>query len=245
MSTVRRISKPRVDTCDERYYGVVVAIVVDVYDPDKEGRITIQFPWFDDQMITEYCRVAQLYAGNGYGAFFVPEVGDEVVVGFIHGCMHEPIILGGLYNGKDKPCSDRQKTKDQKLIRTKAGHEICFDDHDKKVTIKSKGGLMLELDDNPKKVTVKTASGQSVTLDGSSKEIKIEATSVSVSATSVSLKAGQVELCNGASEAVLLGTSFSTFFASHTHNCTAPGSPSGPPIVPMPPTMLSTKVMVG
>ena len=68
---------------------------------------------------------------------------------------------------------------------------------------------------------------------------------MSVSATSVALKANHVELCNGASEAVLLGTSFSTFFAAHTHNCTAPGSPSGPPIVPMPPTMLSTKVMVG
>jgi uncharacterized protein involved in type VI secretion and phage assembly len=245
MSTIRRSTKPRVDTCDERYYGVVVAIVVDVYDPDKEGRITIQFPWFDDQMITEYCRVSQMYAGNGYGAFFIPEKGDEVLVGFVHGCMHEPIILGGLYNGKDKPSTDRQKTKDQKLIRTKAGHEICFDDHEKKVTIKSKGGLTLELDDDPKKVTVKTASGQSVTLDGSSKEIKIEATNVSVSASSVSLKAGQVELCNGASQPVILGTSFQTLFATHTHNCTAPGSPSGPPIQPFLPTMLSSKVMVG
>lgn len=245
MTAVRKMTMPRADTCDERFYGVVEAIVVDVYDPDKEGRITIQFPWFDDQMITEYCRVAQLYAGNGYGTFFVPEVGDEVVVGFIQGCMHLPIILGGLYNGKDKPASDRQKTKDQKMIRTKAGHEVCFDDHNKKLTVKTPGGLTLELDDDPKKVTVKTASGQSVTLDGSSKEIKIEATNVSVSATSVSLKANSVELCDGASEPVILGQAFQTYFASHTHNCTAPGSPSGPPVPPFLPTLLSTKVMVG
>ena len=245
MSNVRRRQMPRAESTDKRYFGVVEAIVVDVIDPDKEGRVTIQFPWFDDEMITEYCRVCQLYAGNGYGALFIPEVGDEVLVGFIHGDMRLPVILGGLYNGKDKPSSHRQKTKDQKLIRTKAGHEIVFDDHDKKVTVKSAGGLTLELDDDPKKVTLKTASGQSVTLDGSSSEVKIEATSVSVQATSVALKATQVELCNGAAEPVILGASFSAFFAAHVHTTTIPGFPTTPPVVPVPPTMLSTKVMVG
>src|SRR5207253_11377682 len=141
---------------------------VDVFDPEKEGRVKVQFPWFGEDMGTEYGRACQLYAGNGYGALFVPEIGDEVLVAYIHGDMRMPVILGGLYNGKDKPPSYRQKTKDQKLIRTKAGHEVVFDDHDKKVTLKSAAGLTLELDDNEKKVTVKTASGQSVVLDASS-----------------------------------------------------------------------------
>jgi len=241
----RRAFVPRAQSTDKRYYGVVEAIVVDVYDPDKEGKVKVQFPWFDEDMVTEYSRVCQLYAGNGYGALFVPEVGDEVIVGFVHGDMRLPVILGGVYNGKDKPSSSREKTKDQKLIRTKAGHELVFDDQDKKLTVKTPGGLTLELDDNPKKVTLKTASGQSVVLDGSSSAITIEATNVSLKATSVAVQSGHIELGQGASEPVILGTTFATCFATHVHTSTIPGTPTSPPVTPMPPSALSTKVMAG
>lgn len=246
MSTAaRRSFVPRAQTTDKRYFGVVEAIVVDVIDPEKEGRVKVKFPWFDEDMITEYCRVCQLYAGNGYGALFVPEVGDEVLVGFIHGDMRLPIVLGGLYNGQDKPSSNRQKTQDQKLIRTKIGHEIVFDDHDKKVTLKTADGLTLELDDKAKKVTLKTASGESVVLDGSSSGITIEATNVTLKATSVAVQSGHVELGNGASEPVILGTTFATAFAAHVHTTGIPGFPTSPPVTPLPPKALSTKVMAG
>jgi len=245
MISNRRSVVPRAQTTDKRFFGVVEAIVVDVIDPEKEGRVKVQFPWFDEDMVTEYCRVCQLYAGNGYGALFVPEVGDEVLVSFIHGDMRLPVILGGLYNGKDKPSSDRQKTKNQKLIRTKVGHEIVFDDHDKKVTLKSAAGLTLELDDNAKKVTLKTASGQSVVLDGSSSMITVEATNVALKATSVAVQSGHVELSNGASEPVILGTTFTQYFDKHVHTSATPGSPTTPPTIPTPPNALSTKVMTG
>ena len=106
------------------YYGVYEALVSDVNDPAKEGRVKIKMPWFDNQMETEWCRVRQFYAGNGYGAFYVPEVGDEVLIAFIKGNMSEPVILGGLYNGSDKPPSHRDDQTDEKLLRTKAGHEF-------------------------------------------------------------------------------------------------------------------------
>ena len=98
---------PRSLSTDQRYYGVYEALVSDVNDPANEGRVKIKMPWFDEQMETEWCRVRQFYAGNGYGAFFVPEVGDEVLIAFIQGDMRQPIILGGLYNGNDKPPSHR------------------------------------------------------------------------------------------------------------------------------------------
>jgi phage baseplate assembly protein V len=241
----RRAFVPRAQTTDKRFFGVVEAVVVDVIDPDREGRVKVQFPWFDEEMVTEFCRVCQIYAGNGYGAFFVPEVGDEVLVGFVHGDMRMPVVLGGLYNGQDKPPSDRQKAKDQKLFRTKAGHELVFDDHDRKVTLKSKGGHTLELDDAGQTVTLTTAGGQRMVLDGSSSAITIEATSVTVKATSVALQAGHVELGQGAAEPVVLGATFAAYFATHVHTTTAPGFPTSPPVVPMPPNALSTKVMAG
>lgn len=245
MISTRRSFVPRAQSTDKRFFGVVEAVVVDVIDPDKEGRVKLQFPWFDEDMVTEFCRVRQLYAGNGYGTFFVPEVGDEVLVAFIHGDMRMPVVLGGLYNGKDKPPSDRQKNKDQKVIRTKAGHELLFDDQGKKVTLKSNSGHTLELDDTGKTVTLKTAGGQSVVLDGSSSMITIQATNVAVKATSVAIQAGQVELGTGASEPLILGTTFATYFATHVHTTTAPGYPTSPPTVPMPPNALSTKVVAG
>jgi phage baseplate assembly protein V len=240
-----RFHRPRAQTTDKRFFGVVEALVVDVVDPEKEGRVKIQFPWFDDEMVTEFCRVRQLYAGNGYGTFFVPEVGDEVLVSFVHGDMRMPIILGGLYNGKDKPPSDRQKDKDEKMIRTKAGHALIFDDHLKKVTHKSNSGNTLELDDQAKKVTLKTAGGQTVVLDESSSTITVDATSVVVKATSVAIQSGHVELGNAAAEPVILGTTFAAYFAAHVHTTTIPGFPTTPPTVPMPPNALSTKVVAG
>src|SRR4051812_38246436 len=100
---------------NRKYYGVVEGIVVkNIGDPDKEGRVQVKFPWFDDAFVTDWCRVAQPYAGNQYGVFFVPEEKDEVIVGFIHGDMHIPIVLGGVHNGKDKPTTKREKDLDQK-----------------------------------------------------------------------------------------------------------------------------------
>ena len=78
--------------------------------------------------VSDWCRVAQLYAGGGYGSFFPPEKGDEVLVAFVQGDMRIPIVLGGLYNGQDKPSTSRDGGKDQKLIRTRGGHQLLFDD---------------------------------------------------------------------------------------------------------------------
>jgi phage baseplate assembly protein V len=110
---------------DQRYYGIYEALVSDVNDPAKEGRVKIKMPWFDGQMETEWCRVRQFYAGNGYGAVFVPDVGDEVLISFIQGDMRQPIILGGLFNGADKPPARDPR---ERIICSRNGHKIRFID---------------------------------------------------------------------------------------------------------------------
>ncbi len=238
---------------DRRYFGVAVALVEEVVgDPDKEGRIKIKFPWYDNKTVTEWCRVRHIYGGDGYGAFFVPEKKTEVLVAFLHGHMKDPIILGSLYNGKDKPPSERTDDRDEKLIRTKAGHEILLDDskdklkvriksksnhvfelsdQDKKVTIETSGGSSAVFDDAKKTVTVKAASGATATFDGSSNKITFNATTVELDGTSV-------KLGSGASQAVLLGDLFLQLFNLHTHPMTTTGM-TGMPTPPLPPTVLS------
>ncbi|HMF57057.1 MAG TPA: phage baseplate assembly protein V [Pyrinomonadaceae bacterium] len=260
-------------TTDKRYYGVVEAIVTDNNDPNKEGRVKVQFPWFDEQMETEWCRLRQLYAGNDYGTFFVPEVGDEVLVAFIHGDMRQPIILGGLYNGKDKPPSFHAKDKDQKMIRTKGKHEILLDDTndqqrvriktngghmadlsdvDKKITIQSSGNHSITLDDQGKKATMKTSGGPKVEIDDAAKKITIDANGKSVvidgnsgtitlTGMTIVLSGTSVKLGgDGATQSLVLGELFMLAFNTHTHLCTAPGTPSAPPLPPMTPAQLST-----
>jgi phage baseplate assembly protein V len=113
---------------DQRYFGVVVGLVTDNADPDNQGRVKLTFPWFSDAMITEWCRVAQPYAGNGYGFYWVPEIDDEVVVAFMHGDMRIPIVVGGLYNGLDRPPFSRNG-RDPKVIVTRSGHRILLEDN--------------------------------------------------------------------------------------------------------------------
>jgi phage baseplate assembly protein V len=250
MSTV-----PRSRSTDKRFYGVVEGIVTDNNDPDKQGKVRVKYPAFDEHMISDWCRILQPYAGNGYGMFFVPEKGDEVVVAFAHGDMRLPIILGGVYNGLDKPPSHRDATTDEKMIRTKGGHQILLNDskdnqqikittngghaidlNDKEqsVSVTSSGGQSITLDDQAGAVTVKTSGGQSISLDPSG-----GVTISSGSAVTVTLDAKSVNLGQMASSSLILGEAFLEFFNTHTHNCTAPGTPSGPPVPPMLPALFS------
>lgn len=225
---------PRSRSTDQRYYGVAEGLVTDVDDPQQLGRVKLKFPWFDPEMESEWCRVRQFYAGNDYGAFFIPEVGDEVLVAFIHGDMRLPIILGGLYNGKDKPPSFRQgTTKDEKLIRTKGNNEILMVDSsgDKRIRIKTEAGQTIELEDPGNKITIKTATGQSVIIEPG--KITLEAATIVLSGT-------DVQLGTGASQSVVLGQALLAAFNVHTHISNIPTLPTGPPVPPLTPAVLST-----
>jgi uncharacterized protein involved in type VI secretion and phage assembly len=221
---------------DRRYYGVSIAIVTANDDPAKLGRIKLNFPWFDGgHTESDWCRIAQLYAGNGYGAVFVPEVGDEVLVAFDRGDMRFPFVLGGLYNGEDKPPVERSSAKDVKMLRTKAGHELTFDDTSgaQRVRVKTAGGQTIDLDDTGKKLSITNGAGAEVVLDGPN---------ITIKATQLTLAGTQISLGDGASQPVPLGTALLTALATHTHNVTAPGAPTGPPLPPFTPTVLSTTV---
>jgi uncharacterized protein involved in type VI secretion and phage assembly len=249
------MSVARARALDKRYYGVVEALVEQVEDdPEGEGRVKIKFPWFDDSTVTEWCRVRQLYAGNDYGAFYLPEKGTEVLVSFIHGDMRKPIILGGLYNGKDKPPTKRTKQDDHKLIKTKyghqidlndssgkefigvktkKGHELKLSDENERITLTTSSGIKAEFDQNAQTVTITTAGGDKVLIDGQSKKISISSMTVVVDGQT-SVKLGG----EGASQSVVLGDMFLQLFNAHVHGSAV--GPTTPPAVPIPgPAVLS------
>ena len=253
---------------ERRFFGVVEAIVADVNDPEGEGRIKCTFPWLDEMTVSEWCRVSQFYAGPGYGAFWIPEVRDEVLVAFVHGLMCQPIVLGGLYNGKDKPSTQRKDDLDQKLFRTKAGHQILLDDSkdkhaitittnggheanlsdfEKKVSLKTSGGHTIKLDDSGKVVSVKTSGGHTVKLDDSGTvavehsggaKISMEAAQITIEAQQATVNASQINL--GGDAAIDPLVLGQKFMALfNAHTHTIGPIPTTPPVTPMTPAVLS------
>lgn len=223
---------PRARSTDKRYYGVVEALVVES-DGDDEGRVKLRFPWFDSTTVTDWCRVSQLYAGNGYGSVFVPEKGDEVLVAFVHGDMRFPVVLGGLYNGQDKPPTARTGGRDQKMIRTKHGHEVLLDDTASQaaVRITSAAGHVVELDDQGKEIRITAAGGGTVTVSAQG-EITLKAAKVTVDSS-------LIELGAGADEPLVLGKQLRDVFNNHTHPC--PSGTTSTPTQQLPEAALTQK----
>ncbi|MEU2130271.1 VgrG-related protein [Streptomyces sp. NPDC018352] len=85
-----------------RCAGLVSGTVTDTHDPEGSGRVKVRFPWLSDEYASDWARTAQS-GGTSGGEAFIPEVGDEVLVGFEHGHLDRPYVLAGLYNGKDRP----------------------------------------------------------------------------------------------------------------------------------------------
>ena len=85
----------------ERIYGVVIGHVENNVDPDRIGRVQVSLPHLSDQNLSHWARVATFMAGKGIGAYFIPDVGDEVLVAFDQGDINRPIVLGSLWNKGD------------------------------------------------------------------------------------------------------------------------------------------------
>lgn len=140
--------------------GLAVAIVTDNNDPDGLCRVKVKFPWLSTEHTSDWVRVAAPGAGAERGALFLPEIDDEVLIGFELGDIHYPVILGGLWNGVDLPpmgsgeLLEGSKVR-RRIIRSRAGHEIVIDDGDDggltidikgDVTLKGSGKMRIEAD---------------------------------------------------------------------------------------------------
>jgi uncharacterized protein involved in type VI secretion and phage assembly len=177
-----------------KMFGVVIGVVTNNQDPDKLGRVKMRFPWLDEEDESNWARIATTMAGNNRGTFFLPEVDDEVLVAFEHGNTEKPYVVGALWNGVDAPVRDNADGKNnQRVIRSRAGHEFILNDEDGKeqVEIKTKAGHQFLLDDTSgsEKIAIVDQSGNNKI------EIDTAQNSIAISAqTKITLKAPTVEI---------------------------------------------------
>lgn len=170
-----------------KIYGLVVGIVTNNQDPEKLGRVKVRFPWLNDDVESWWARIAFTMAGKERGYWWIPEVEDEVLVGFEHGDVRFPYIVGGLHNGVDKPpkCHDvtssfggteydhgayptsgRDHNEDGKndlrFMRSRSGHLLIFDDKDgkEKITLTDKtGNHRIEIFTDKKTIVITSSDG--------------------------------------------------------------------------------------
>lgn len=186
-----------------RWYGVCPALVIDLRDPDHQGRVKITLPWTPDaggQRYEAWARLATLFGGNQRGSWFVPDVDDEVLVAFEHGDPRRPYVVGGLWNGRDAPpvSMDGAGQNNKKVIRSRNGVTVSLDDQSgqESLRLETPGGQRVTLKDGPGSVTIEDSHGNSVKLEAAgititaSAKVTVQASTVAVSAGMVTVDAG-------------------------------------------------------
>ncbi|WP_306354294.1 type VI secretion system Vgr family protein [Flavobacterium sp. '19STA2R22 D10 B1'] len=130
--------------------------IVDNNDPKGLGRVQVEFAWQKEEgSKSPWIRMTNPHSGGGKGFYFIPEVGEEVLVAFEGGNAEKPFVLGTMYNGKGKT-GQNEASNNYKAIQTRGGHTIKFDDKDgaESITISDKNGNTIILDTKEQSITI-------------------------------------------------------------------------------------------
>ena len=192
---------------EQPYCGITVGVVTDITDPDKKNRVKVRLLNRSDSVQeTDYIRVMAPMTGKQYGAFFLPEVGDEVLVGFVDGDFSAPYVLGCLWNTKAPAPVTVQDGKNQmRTIKSKTAHKLEFNDGEEApgLTLMTAQESSLAMNDKEKSIALTDKDGANyLKLDINGGTVTLEAK------TKLVLKCGgaSIEL-DGSSNAVTIKTS--------------------------------------
>lgn len=212
-----------------RVYEPMIGIVTDNKDPDKLGRVKVKIPTLSEHDTTWWCPIVMMGAGKNRGWFFIPEKDDEVLVLFEHGDINCPVVVGSLWNGKDKPPDKNPSGNPRRVIRSRAGSKITFDDETNKLTVEDGGGKgKITLDADANKVIIEALSGD-VCFQTPAGETKIVAKSIDIKAgQNLEIHSGKA-MNWGASTATINGSGGVTLSGSKVNlNCGNAQSPEKP-----------------
>ena len=193
--------------------GLAVGSVTDNRDPEGLARVRVRLPWHANDDTSYWARTAMPMAGPDRGTYFLPEVGDEVLVGAENGDPSHLYVLGMVWNGKQSPPANNDDgANNTRLIKSRSGHLVRFnDDTDapevevslvdgKKLLLDSDGITLTDGQTNTLTFTtgsgsIEITAGQSLTLKGVS--VTIEATkAIDVKTTGTLTLVGEPVLIN-------------------------------------------------
>ncbi|MFC1748524.1 type VI secretion system tip protein VgrG [Pseudomonadota bacterium] len=163
--------------------GLQIGVVMKLdEDPASENKVQVSVPTLKAETEGVWARLANFYASNAFGAFFIPEIGDEVILGYLNNDPSNPVILGSLYSSKLAPPYELTADNYTKAIVTKSKLTVEFDDDKKIITITTPGKNKIVLDDDGKSILMQDQNDNKVELSDSGivldspKDISITAT---------------------------------------------------------------------
>lgn len=144
--------------------GLQTGIVKQVAkDKAEELRVLVTLPLLQDEKGV-WARLGTFYASSGFGALFYPEIGDEVILGFMNEDPRYPVILGSVYSKGRAGAFEPDEKNTKKAIVTREKLQITFDDQDKIIAVLTPGGHAITLDDKAGSITVTDSNKNSVSL---------------------------------------------------------------------------------
>jgi uncharacterized protein involved in type VI secretion and phage assembly len=181
--------------------------VVSNEDPDGEHRVRVKMPLVNNEEDGNWARVAALDVGNERGFFFRPEVGDEVVLGFLNDDPRQAVILGMLHSSaKDAPLKGSDDNH-EKVFQSRSKMKLYFHDQKKLMRLETPAGNKLTLSEEDKAIKIEDQNGNKImmTSDG----IKIESTkAIALKAgTELTIESGTSLKAKGGTNLKLEGTS--------------------------------------
>ncbi len=192
--------------------GLQIGIVTSLEDPDGDNRVQVKFPIISTSEDGIWARVSTLDAGNNRGSFFLPEVGDEVIVGFINNDPSHPVILG-MVNSSAKPAPfTAANDNNEKGYVSREQLKMTFNDDEKSFKLETPGGNKITLSDKDGNIKIEDQNGNTITMESAgitiesasalklkaAADLTIEAVNVTVSPSSgFSVSAGGAEIKAG------------------------------------------------
>jgi len=177
-----------------RYYGVYPAIVTDLVDPDRLGRVQVELPWLGGagDTVRAWATLLTPYADDDQGFLALPEVDTQVVVAFEAGDPHRPYIVGACWNGKEMMPVTPTKPNNRRVLRSREHSVLEFDDTQGsvKVTLATESGHELVLDAGTSEISLTHSGGSKIVISASG-QVQITANStIEMTASALNVHAG-------------------------------------------------------
>lgn len=175
--------------------GVAVALVTQNRDEEGLCRVKVRYPWHEQPRESYWARLAVPMAGAERGTVFIPEVGEEVLVGFEREDLRFPYVLGALWNGVDKPpLANQDGNNDKRIVKSRKKHYLLFDDGARGIVeLAHENGAMVRFTDQ--EIELKDSQGNFVKIARSGAITVQASTGVTIKAATISLEAsGTLEL---------------------------------------------------
>ena len=193
--------------CFPSVQGLQTGLVTDLEDPAGEHRVKVRLPLVNPAEEGLWMRVATLDAGNERGTFYRPEIGDEVIVGFLHNDPDHPVILGMLHSSTLPPPLTASNANPEKGYVSREGIKMIFHDGEKSLTLETPGGKKITLDDNAGTLRAEDEHGNSIQMEASGITIESAASLNLKAATDIKLEAANILLSPSSQFSVSAGAS--------------------------------------